>query len=63
MLKLSNHKDYKLKYYRTDNLLTKQHLINLINGNNIYSKYIPDYAKLNKLSKEFLFTVSAYIIL
>lgn len=59
LLKLSNHKDYKMKYYRSDNLLTKHHLVNLIKENNIYTRYLPDSVDLNKLSKDYLFTLIA----
>lgn len=51
-----------MKYYRSDNLLTKHHLVNLIKENNIYTRYLPDSVDLNKLSKDYLFTVSKYII-
>lgn len=62
LLKLGNSTDCKLKYYRSENLLAKQFLIQLIQGNVLYLKYLPDSIKLDKLSKSFLFTVSNYII-
>ena len=62
LLKLGNHTDYKIKYYRSENLLTKQFLIQLIKGNALYLKYLPNSINLDKLSKSFLFTVSFYII-
>ena len=57
-----NHTDFKLKFYRTENVLTKKFLINLIKENPIYIRYLPDAVNLDKLSKSFLFTVSKNII-
>lgn len=53
-----NHTDFKLKYYRTENILTKKFLINIIKENPIYIRYLPDAVNLEKLSKSFLFSVS-----
>ena len=54
--------DYKLKYYRGNNLLTKKYLVDIIKDKAIYSNYLPDGINLNNLSKSFLFCVSIYII-
>ena len=54
--------DYKLKYYRGNNLLTKKYLLDIIKNKAVYSNYLPDGINLNNLSKSFLFCVSIYII-
>ncbi len=56
-----NHTDFKLKYYRAENVLTKKFLINLIKENPVYIRYLPDAVNLEKLSKSFLFSVSKNI--
>ena len=43
--------------------LTIKFLIDIIQGNPLYSKYIPNSANLDKFSKDFLFTVSINLIL
>lgn len=62
LLHLVNRTDYKLKYYRNENLLTKKFLIDIILGNPLYSKYIHNSANLDKFSKAFLSTVSINLI-
>ncbi len=42
--------DFKLKYYRGNNLPTKKYLLNIIKNKLIYNNFIPDRIKLDNLS-------------
>ena len=62
MLQLTNHIDYKFKYYKNNSFLTKKFLLNIIKNNVIYSEYLPDGIDLNNISKSFLFCISIFLI-
>ena len=42
LLPLGHHTDFNLKYFRKDNLLTKEFLIKIINEEQKYKLYLPD---------------------
>ena len=60
-MKLTNHVDYKLKYYRCNDLLTKKFLINIIKDKPNYARYLPDGINLGNLTKSFIFNLSIII--
>ena len=51
-----------MPYFRGEGLLTKKFVISLIKGKPKYLEYLPDNVRLENLSKDFLFSVSQYII-
>ena len=61
MLSIGKHTDYKLGYFRGDGSLTKEFLINIVKSKVAYQNYLPDKIKLENLTKDFLFSLIAYI--
>lgn len=51
-----------MPYFRNGGVLTKKFVASIIKGKPKYKDYIPDNAKLENLSKSFLFSVSNIII-
>lgn len=62
MLPLGKHSDFKLNYFRADGALTKDFLINIIQSKSEYKRFLPDNINYKNLSKDFLFSVSNFII-
>ena len=61
MLPLGKHGDYKMRYFRNEGILTKQFIIGIIRGKPVYHQYLPDNAKLENLTKDFLFSVNTIL--
>ena len=62
MLPLGKHGDYKMPYFRNEGVLTKKFVIGIIKGKPKYLPYLPDNAKLENLTKDFLFSVNIILI-
>lgn len=62
LLPIGHHVDYDLKYFRKDHTLTKDFLLNIIKNDQIYQSYLPDNTDLKALSRDYLLSVSIYII-
>jgi len=60
-LPIGKHSDYKLGYFRGDGSLTKDFLIKIVKSKITYQKYLPDGIKLENLTKDFLFSLIAYV--
>ena len=58
LLPIGHHTDFHLKYYRKDNLLTKEFLVKIINEEQKYKLYLPDNIELKSLSRDYILSVS-----
>ena len=52
---------YKLRYFKKGISLNKKYIISKMLSNPIYALYTPDNMKIEKLSREFLLTLVAYL--
>lgn len=52
---------YKLRYFKKGITLNKKYIISKMMGNPTYALYTPDNTNIEKLSREFLLTLVAYI--
>ena len=51
-----------MPYFKNGKILTKSFLISFIKGKPQYIDYLPDKVKLEKLSKDILYSVRLYLI-
>ena len=58
LLPIGHHTDFHLKYFRKDNLLTKEFLIKIINDEPNYKLYLPDNIEIKSLSRDYILSVS-----
>ena len=61
IIPLGKHGEYFLPYFKNGKILTKSFLISFIRGKPKYVDYLPDNVKLEKLSKDFLYSVRKFI--
>ena len=62
LIPLGNHGDYFLPYFKNGKALTKSFIISFIEGKPKYIDYLLDNAKLEKLSKDFLYSVRFFYL-
>ena len=58
LLSIGHYTDFHLKYFRKDNLLTKEFLIKIINDEPNYKLYLPDNIEIKSLSRNYILSVS-----
>lgn len=58
LLPLGHHTDFHLKYFRKDNVLTKDFLIKIIEEEPSYKLYLPDGIELKSLTRDYILSVS-----
>ena len=63
LIPLGHHSDFNLRYYRKDKVLTKAFLIKIIQDKEEYKDYFPDNIKFENITRDFLLSVSKFLIL